>query len=46
MTLLFGKSQAHYGDSPADIQALVGESVNVTARVAAKLRSVSDFDVT
>ena len=27
------------------IQALVGEGVHVTARVAAQLRSLSDFDV-
>ena len=34
------------GDSPAGIQAFVRESINVTARVVAQLRSISDFDVT
>ncbi|MEO9963863.1 MAG: hypothetical protein ABJF07_26550, partial [Nisaea sp.] len=33
------------GDSLADIQAFVGEPVNVTARGAAQLRSVSDYGV-
>ena len=33
------------GESGADIQSFVGESVNVTAVVAAQLRAVSNFDV-
>ncbi|MEP5245426.1 MAG: hypothetical protein ABJ111_00040, partial [Alphaproteobacteria bacterium] len=44
--ILRGRILHDLGDSPARIQAFVGESVNVAARVAAQLRSLGDFDVT
>jgi len=40
-----GRIPPNIGEAPADIQAFVGEGVHVTARVAAQLRSLSDFDV-
>lgn len=43
--IIRGRIPHHLGESPADMQALVEEKVNVTARVAAQLRSLGDFDV-
>lgn len=43
--IIRGRIRHYLGDSPADIQAFVGEAIHVTARVAAQLRSLSDFDV-
>ena len=40
-----GTKFARFGESPTDIQAFVGESVNVTSRVADQLRSISGLDV-
>ena len=40
-----GRIPPNIGEAPADIRAFVGEGVQVTARVAAQLRSLSDFDV-
>ncbi|MEO9587540.1 MAG: hypothetical protein ABJG23_09175 [Marinobacter sp.] len=44
--ILRGRIPHILGYSPADIQTFVGESFNVTARVATQLRSVNVFDVT
>ena len=40
-----GRFPPNIGEAPADTQAFVGKGVQVTARVAAQLRSLSDFDV-
>ena len=40
-----GRIPPNIGEAPADIHAFVGEGVHVTARVAAQLRSLTDFDV-
>ena len=40
-----GTKFARFGESPTDIQAFVGESVNVTALGHNQLRSLSGFDV-
>ena len=43
--LLRGRLPPNLGESAADIQSFVGESIDVTAGVAAQLRDVSNFDV-
>ena len=43
--LIRGRIPPAISESPADIQAFVEESVNVTARVADQLRSLNGFDV-
>ena len=43
--LIRGRIPPSLGESPADVQAFVGESVKVTSRVADQLRSLSGFDV-
>ena len=43
--LLRGRLPSDLGESAVDIQSFVGESVNVTAVVAAQLRTVSNVDV-
>ncbi len=43
--LIRGRFPPNLSESPADVQAFVEESVNVTPRVADQLRSLSGFDV-
>lgn len=43
--LVRGRIPPGFGEFPADMQAFVGESVNVTAIVADQLWSLSGFDV-
>ena len=42
--LLRGRLPPNLGESAAEIQSFLGESVNVAAVVAAQHRAVSDFD--
>ena len=39
-----GRVSHLFGNSPADIEAFEGQSVNVNARVASQLRSDGNFD--
>ena len=43
--LIWGRIPPNLGESPTDVPAFVGESVNVTSRVADQLRSLSGFGV-
>ena len=43
--IIRGRIPPNLGDSPADLQSIVGEAIHVTANVASQRRSFSSFDV-